>query len=134
MTSERVPHLGEAARAPGVADLDPRLVAGAGRIALLTVIAEHDTPAGARCPACGWRVGARGQRACPSRAMARAICDRRPVPGWLLHLVDDVPGARAPAAPVALEQRWTDEDALPGLFDAPPRQPSAAAPTWRRFR
>jgi hypothetical protein len=133
MTSEPT-HSGEAVRAPAVGDLDPRLVAGAGRIVLLTVIAEHDAPAGTRCPGCGWRVGGRGQRACPSRAMARAICDRRPVPGWLLHLVDHVPGARAPAAPVAPAQRWATEDALPGLFDAPPRQPGTTTPTQRRSR
>lgn len=110
-------------RAPTAADIDARLRAGgAGRIELDRVIADHDTPAGTRCPHCGWPVGGRGQRACPSRAMARAVCDRRPLPGWLLHLVDDVPGARAPAAAVSPQQRWADEDALPGLFDAPARQ------------
>lgn len=110
-------------RAPVLADLDPRLVRGAGPTVLAEVIADHDTPTGGGgCPTCGWTVGAVGQRACPSRSMARAIKARRPLPGWLLHLVDDVPGATAPSAPVPPQQRWAREDSLPGLFDAPERR------------
>lgn len=112
-------------RAPEVSDLDERLLAGAGSMQLAQVIVDHDAPTGAPCPRCGWKVGGRGQRTCPSRALARAIKDRRPLPGWLLHLVDDVPGARAPSAPVPPEQRWAADDGQPGLFAAPPRQPPA---------
>lgn len=109
-------------RAPTVADVDSRLLSGVGRIELGRVMAEHDAPAGSWCPRCGWPVGG-VHRVCPSRGLARAIRDNRAVPGWLLHLVDDVPGARAPRAPVDPEQRWAAEDGLPGLFDAPPRGP-----------
>lgn len=110
-----------AMRAPTIADVDPRLLAGAGRMELGRVITDHDTPVGTYCPRCGWPVGG-VQRACPSRALARAIRERRALPGWLLHLVDDIPGARAPAVPVDPQQSWAAEDALPGLFDAPLRQ------------
>ncbi|MGD9525317.1 hypothetical protein [Pseudonocardia sp.] len=125
----------DAMRAPTVADADPRLLAGCGRIELGRIMAEHDAPAGSWCQRCRWPVGG-VHRVCPSRALARSIRDRRPVPGWLLQLVDEVPGARAPAVPVSPQQRWAVEDALPGLFDAPPRQdPPPARPAqggWSR--
>lgn len=108
-----------AVRAPTVADLDPRLLTGAGRIELGAIIAQHDAPVGSCCPQCRWPVGGLGQqRTCPSRALARAIRDRRPVPAWLVHLVDDIPGARTATPPVDRAV----EDARPGLFDPLPRQ------------
>lgn len=112
----------EELRAPAVADIDARLLAGAGPTVLMQVIADHDTAPDSWCPRCRWWVGRPGHRSCPSRALARAIKARRPVPGWLLHLVDDVSGARAPIAPVPIGERWAAEDAMPGLFDAPPRE------------
>ncbi len=113
-------------RAPAVADLDPRLIAGATLPELLTVVTDHDAPTDGTCPGCGWRTG-RGQRVCPSRALARAVRERRPVPAWLLHLVDAVPGAFAPT-PVDQAAERAAQDALPGLFDAPPRRtPGRAA-------
>lgn len=107
-----------AMRVPTAADVDPRLLAGTGRIELTGVIADHDTRPGLRCPRCEWPVGG-AQRVCPSRALARAIRDHRPVPAWLMHLVDQVPGARAPLDPADAR---AVEDALPGLFDPPTRQ------------
>lgn len=109
-----------AMRAPTVADLDPRLTTGAPRLALLSVVTDHDAPTDGPCPACGWLTG-RGQRVCPSRALARSVRERRPVPAWLLHLVDAVPGAVAPALVDKVAER-AELDALPGLFDAPPRE------------
>ena len=109
-------------RAPVRADLDTRLTAGAGRIELGRIIADHDAQPGARCPRCGWPSGGRGQRACPSRMLDRAIRDRRAVPAWLVHLVDDVPGAFAPKLRVADEVLRAAEDELPGLFAPLPRQ------------
>ena len=108
-------------RAPAVGDLDPRLVQPASRIELARVASDHDTPAGAvRCPACGWVIGG-GQRVCPSRALARSVRDRRPVPAWLVHLVPAVPGAVAPRVASSAAQRHATDDALPGLFEAPAR-------------
>jgi hypothetical protein len=107
-------------RAPTVTDLDPRSAAGATRPELLAVVTDHDAPTDGRCPACGWQTG-RGQRVCPSRALARTVRERRPVPAWLLHLVDAVPGAFAPT-PVDKAAERAELDGLPGLFDAPPRQ------------
>lgn len=113
-------------RAPTAAELDPRLLAGVPRPELLTVFVDHDAPTDGTCPACGWSTG-RGQRVCPSRALARAVRDRLPVPAWLLHLVDVVPGALAPT-PVDVDAERAALDALPGLFDAPPRRtPGRAA-------
>lgn len=113
-------------RAPTVGDLDPRLLAGVPRSELLTVVVDHDAPPDGTCPGCGWRTG-RAQRVCPSRALARAVRERRPVPAWLLHLVDAVPGALAPT-PVDVDAERAALDALPGLFDAPPRHtPGRAA-------
>lgn len=113
-------------RAPTVGDLDLRLLAGAPRPELLAVVVDHDAPTAGTCPACGWRTG-RGQKVCPSRALARAVRDRRPVPAWLLHLVDVVPGALA-STPVDVDAERAVLDAQPGLFDAPPRRtPGRAA-------
>jgi len=109
-------------RAPVRADVDARLLAGAGRIELGRVIADHDAPPGARCPRCGWPSGGRGQRACPSRMLARAVRDRRAVPAWLVHLVDDVPGAFASTVRVSDEVLRGAEDELDGLFAPLPRQ------------
>lgn len=106
-------------RAPAVGDLDPRLTSGATRPELLAVVTDHDAPTDGICSSCGWRTG-RGQRVCPSRALARAVRERRPVPAWLLHLVEVVPGAFAPT-PVDRDAERTELDALPGLFDALPR-------------
>lgn len=108
-------------RAPVAADLDPRLTAGATRLELLAVVTDHDAPTDGKCPACGWQTG-RGQRVCPSRALARAVREHRPVSAWLLHLVDVVPGAVAPAARPSKDELRAAQDAAPGLFDALPRQ------------
>ncbi len=117
-TSSRV-HV-NALRAPVVTDLDVRLTTGTTRPELLAVVTDHDAPTDGTCPACGWQTG-RGQRVCPSRAMARAVRERRSVPAWLLHLVDVVPGAFAPT-PVDRDADRAALDALPGLSDAPSRQ------------
>lgn len=106
-------------RAPVAADLDARLSAPT-RPALLALVADHDAPADGRCPSCGWQTG-RGQRTCPSRAIARAVLSRKPAPAWLLHLVDTVPGLSAPAVRDRDAERAA-QDAAPGLFDALPRQ------------
>lgn len=125
MTTSRV-HANTTMRAPTVCHLDLRLLAGVPRRELLAVVVDHDAPTDGACPACGWRPG-RGQRVCPSRALARAVRDRRPVPAWLLHLVDSVPGAFAPV-PVDVDAERAVLDAMPGLFDAPSRQtPGRAA-------
>lgn len=108
-------------RAPQVGDLDPRLLEPAGRMVLVAVAAEHDAPEGTRrCPGCGWVVGG-GQRVCPSRALARSARERRPVPAWLVHLVDVVPGAVAPRLKPDSAELHAAEDSLPGLFAAPER-------------
>lgn len=108
-------------RAPRPVDLDTRLTtSGTPRAALVAVINAHDAPMDGKCPACGWQTG-RGQRACPSRAMARAVATRRPVPAWLLHLIDAVPGALAPSVRPDKDALRSAEDACPGLFDAPDR-------------
>lgn len=108
-------------RAPQVGDLDPRLLEPAGRSVLAQVAADHDGPDGARqCPGCGWPLGG-GQRVCPSRALARSVRERRPVPAWLVHLAEDVPGAVAPRVVADPAERQAAEDALPGLFEAPQR-------------
>lgn len=112
---------GVAQRAPQVGDLDPRLLAPAGRLLLAEIAFEHEVPHGAaRCRGCGWWVGG-GQRVCPSRALARCVKDKRAVPAWLVHLVDAVPGATAPRVAASAAERHATDDALPGLFEAPER-------------
>lgn len=103
------------------ADLDHRLIGGADRFELANIIAEHDVAAGT-CQWCGW-----SGKVCPSRALARAVRDRRSVPAWLAHLVDVVPGAIAPAARLSVAERRAVEDAVPGLFDVLPRRTGRVA-------
>lgn len=105
---------------PTAADLDPRVTFGH-RNDLLPVIVEHDVTDG-RCIRCGWT-----GRACPSRVLARAVRDRKAVPGWLVHLVDVVPGAIAPAPQLSDDERRAIEDQAPGLFEALPRQTGRGA-------
>lgn len=107
-------------RAPAAADLDARLTATPARPVLLAVLADHAAPIDGRCPTCGWQTG-RGQRTCPSRAVARAVLTRKPAPAWLLHLVDAVPGLTAPTVRDRAAERAA-RDELPGLFDVLPRQ------------
>ena len=102
-------------RTPTTADLDPRVIFGH-RNDLAPVIAEHDVTAG-RCIRCGWT-----GRACPSRVLARAVRERRAVPGWLAHLVEAVPGAIAPAPRLTDAERRAVEDETPGLFEPLPRE------------
>lgn len=105
---------------PTSADLDHRLIIG-DRAELIEVIGEHDVTGG-RCAWCGWT-----GRACPSRVLARAVRDRKAVPGWLVHLVDVVPGAIAPAPRLSDDERRAIEDQAPGLFEALPRQTNRGA-------
>lgn len=106
-------------RTPTPADLDARLIVG-DRAELVEVIAEHDVTGG-RCVRCGWT-----GRACPSRVLARAVREHRALPGWLVHLVDDVPGAVAPGPRLSDDERHAIEDAAPGLFEPLPRVGRAA--------
>ena len=109
----------EAAR---LEDVDVRLLAGrCGRTGLMQVLIDHDTPAG-RCPRCGWAATS-GRRDCPSRVIARALLEQSPLPTWLVHLADKVPGARGRDGGLSRETQRAAEDDLPGLFEAPAREP-----------
>ena len=106
-------------------DVDERLRSGrSGRAGRLQVLIDHDNPAGVggRCPACGW-AATFSRRDCPSRTIAKALLDGKPLPSWLAHLADVVPGARVKSTPASREQQRAAEDDLPGLFTAPARQP-----------
>ena len=110
-------------RAAGPDEIDPRLLRPVGRADLLQVVVGHDAPAAGRCPGCGWAVVAR-RRDCPSRVIALAVLEHKPLPARLAHLADLVPGARAQRDPAAdRDAQHEAEDALPGLFDAPARFP-----------
>ncbi len=103
-------------------DLDERLRAGrCGRTGWMQVLIDHDTPAG-RCPSCGWATTS-ARRDCPSRVIAKSLLERAPLPAWLAHLADAVPGARVKSTPESREQQRATEDELRGLFAAPARQP-----------
>lgn len=103
-------------------DLDERLRSGrSGRTGWMQVLIDHDVPGAGRCPSCGWAVTS--QRDCPSRVVAKALVDRAPLPTWLAHLVDQVPGARVRGEALSREQQRAVEDELPGLFTAPARAP-----------
>lgn len=107
-------------RAPEIGEVDERLQAGAGRTGQLQVLIDHDTPSAARCPRCGW-VPTTSRRDCPSRVIALALLERKPLPVWLAHLGAQVPGARSKRAAVSDAERREAEDAEAGLFEAPER-------------
>ncbi|WFG44154.1 hypothetical protein [Pseudonocardia alni] len=103
-------------------DLDPRLLSPTGRTERLRIVVEHYVPTAGRCPGCGWPVLRR--RECPSRQVALALLENRPLPARLVYLVDVLPGARAGRDSAAERDRRRDElDAMPGLFAAPARTP-----------
>jgi hypothetical protein len=112
-------------RVPTIDDLDSRLlVVGTTPIEFRRIEADHDSPRERACPRCGWTAEA-GQRGCPSWSVARAVRAGRVLPPWLGHLADRVPGAHAPATrdrATELAIARAAEDAMPGLFDPPPRQ------------
>ena len=102
-------------------DVDVRLLAGrCGRTGLMQVLIDHDAPTG-RCPRCGWATTGE-RRDCPSRVIAKALLERAPLPTWLVHLVDKVPGIAGPDGALSREAQRAAEDELPGLFEAPVRQ------------
>lgn len=104
-------------------DLDERLRAGVGRTGLLQTLIDHDTPGTGRCPRCGW-AATTTRRFCPSRTVAKALIERKPLPARLAHLTGDVPGALVTTTPEQSRgERRASEDELPGLFDAPARSP-----------
>ncbi len=104
-------------------DVDGRLRAGrCGRTGWMQVLIDHDTPGLGRCPSCGW-VATTSRRDCPSRVIAKALLEHKPLPAWLAHLAEHVPGARVKSTPESREQLRAAEDALPGLFEAPAWQP-----------
>ncbi len=110
-------------RVPQPDEVDVRLRDGRGRTGQLQVLIDHDNPTSGPCPACGW-VPTTSRRDCPSRVIAKALLDRTPLPGWLAHLADDVPGARSRQAAASADDRRAAEDAPPGLFDPPVRDRS----------
>lgn len=104
-------------------EVDRRLLRAAGRTDLLQVLVDHDCPVVGRCPTCQWAVTST-RRECPSRMVALCLLERRPLPGWLVHLVGRVPGARTRRdSEVDRHVEREREDALPGLFEAPARRP-----------
>ncbi|WP_308817244.1 hypothetical protein [Pseudonocardia alni] len=103
-------------------DLDPRLLSPTGRTERLRIVVEHYVPTAGRCPGCGLPVLRRQE--CPSRQVALALLENRPLPVRLAHLADVVPGARSGRDSAAERDRLRDEmDAMPGLFAAPARTP-----------
>ncbi|WP_156819500.1 hypothetical protein [Pseudonocardia sp. HH130630-07] len=103
-------------------DLDPRLLSPTGRTERLRMVVEHYVPTAGRCPSCRWTVQRREE--CPSRQVALALLENRPLPARLGHLADVVPGARAGRDSAADRDRRRDElDAMSGLFAAPARTP-----------
>ena len=107
-------------RVPQAADVDVRLRDGRGRTGQLQVLIDHDNPSTGPCPGCGW-VPTTTRRDCPSRAIAKALLDRKPLPAWLAHLADHVPAARTRDRALSREQQRAEEDEQPGLFAAPRR-------------
>lgn len=97
-------------------DVDERLRVGrSGRTGWMQVLIDHDTPGSGRCPSCGWATTSQ-RRDCPSRVVAKALLERTPLPTWLAHLVDVVPGARDRGGALSREQQRAAEDEMPGLF------------------
>lgn len=109
------------ARTPETREVDERLRAGAGRTGLLQVLIDHDSPGAGRCPRCGWVPTTTSRRDCPSRVIALALLERRPLPAWLAHLAGQIPGAPTKQPAISDGERRVVEDAEPGLFEAPPR-------------
>ena len=101
-------------------DVDERLRAGVGRTGAMQVPIDHDAPGAIRCPTCGW-ASTSSRRDCPSRVIAKALLERKPLPVWLAHLAPTVPGTRARGDARSVEQRQAAEDSVPGLFDPPAR-------------
>ena len=106
----------------GAQGLDERLRVGVGRTGLLQVLIDHDTTGMRRCPRCGWATTSL-RRNCPSRTVAHALLEHKPLPGWLDHLAEHVPGARTRPTASDADERRAAEDDLPGLFPAPRRMP-----------
>ncbi|WP_337830855.1 hypothetical protein [Pseudonocardia sp. TMWB2A] len=102
-------------------DLDPRLLSPTGRTERLRIVVEHYVPTAGRCPGCRWPVQRREE--CPSRQVALALLENRPLPARLAHLADVVPGARGVGQDSAADRdlRRKELDAMPGLFAAPAR-------------
>lgn len=121
ITMTRHDEMAGAGPLPELAELDRRLLDGVARGELLAVFFDHDAPTGGACPTCGW-VTSRARPACPSRVLARAVREYKPAPGWLLHLVDAVPGAIRPSERLSLAEQRAAEDAAPGLFEPPVRR------------
>ena len=111
----------------GAQGLDERLRTGAGRTGLLQVLIDHDTTGVRRCPRCGWATTSL-RRNCPSRVIAQALLEHKPLPGWLDHLAEHVPGARTRPTASDADERRAAEDELPGLFAAPRRTPPGGDP------
>lgn len=111
----------------GAQGLDERLRAGAGRTGLMQVLIDHDIPGTGRCPRCSWAATS-VRRGCPSRVIARALLDGKPLPGWLDHLAEHVPGARTQPVAAGADERRAAEDEFPGLFAAPRRTPPGGDP------
>lgn len=112
-----------AAQAPRVvqtSDLDGRLLTLSGRTDRLQVFIDHDAPVACRCPECSWSTTP-SRRDCPSRTVALCLLEARPLPSWLAHLTDQIPGTRTRDQRPTDEQRRTEEDATEGLFPAPRR-------------
>lgn len=104
-------------------DLDSRLLEGVGRTGLLQTLIDHDTPGIGRCPRCGW-AATTTRRFCPTRQVAKALIEHKPLPAWLAHLTDAVPGALSEQSKAqSLEEQRAAEDELPGLFESPVRSP-----------
>ena len=108
--------------APQSGDVDARLREPCGRTTQLQVLVDHDSPRISACPRCGWRATT-SRRDCPSRVIAKALLERAPLPAWVVHLTDDIPGARRRETAQTRHDRRQAEDELPGLFETPARQP-----------
>ena len=123
MTGRTAPEWQVPARVVQADEIDRRLLRPAGRTNLLQVVVDHDSPSVGRCPGCGWASTTR-RRDCPSRVIAVALLENKPLPVRLAHLADVVPGARAGRdSSTDRDARRESEDAMPGLFAAPARTP-----------
>ncbi|OLM28282.1 hypothetical protein Ae717Ps2_6621 [Pseudonocardia sp. Ae717_Ps2] len=107
---------------PQAGDVDARLREPSGRTTQLQVLVDHDSPGISQCPRCDWRATTT-RRDCPSRVIAKALLDRSPLPAWVAHLSDEIPGARRRETAQTRDARRQADDELPGLFDAPARIP-----------
>lgn len=111
-----------------LADLDPRLAEVTGRTIRLRVLVDHSAQSAGRCPTCRWAVSPT-RPACPSHVVALSLLENRPLPSWLAHLAEEVPGIRVRIKPPSDDERRAAEDSAAGLFPAPRRvRPSGARP------